>query len=87
MDLDGQEVGGSGRSRGREIIIMIYYIRKESILYEKKIEKKKYPSKVTNTSFINSINDNGVPPACPVPCCMLKMQWRPRQILPHPLVT
>lgn len=87
VDLDGKEVGETGRRRGGEIIFMIYYVRKESLFHEKKIEKKKYPPKVTNASFVNSISASGVPHTCPAPCCMLKMQWRPRQILPHPLVT
>lgn len=44
MDLDGKEVGGTGGSRWGEIIIMICYVRKESIFNEKKIEKKKISS-------------------------------------------
>lgn len=41
MDIDGKEVGGTERSRGEETIIRVYYVRKESVFNEKKIERKR----------------------------------------------
>jgi hypothetical protein len=54
VDLEGGEERGAGRNRGRETLIMIYYMRKKSI-FNKREKSGSYVNCRANASSDGSI--------------------------------